>query len=48
MTVDDIEIVYPPCTKTLDELIEDFNNLDKAEIFETINLLRIVKNGIYD
>jgi hypothetical protein len=39
----DITIIYPPCRKNLNELLEEFRNLDKEDIYETINILRIIR-----
>lgn len=48
MKKEDIKIIYPPITQTLDELLEEFRSFtmeEREEIYETINILRIIKNG---
>lgn len=40
-----LKIIIEPCTKSISELLEEFRNLDKEELFYTFNNLRKLKDG---
>ena len=40
-----LKIIIEPCTKSIPELLEEFRNLDREELFKTFNCLRKIKNG---
>lgn len=41
-----LRIIVEPCTKSITELLDEFRNMDKSELYKTFGKLRKISNQI--